>query len=112
MPEIPYGGVQGNDATDEHLWRHGLTIWDADDVWEGPAKYFDQDAKLAEELGLGPQGRPERIVMIGPDKSGRMLTIILEPPDFLNESHVVTGWVATRGERSRYHQPGGRMRRR
>ena len=111
MPEIPYGGVRGNDATDDHLWKHGLTIWDADDVWEGPAKYFDQDARVAEALASGPHARPERVVMIGPDKGGRMLTFIPELPDSAGESHVVTGWIATRGERSRYHQPGGRMRR-
>ena len=33
MPEIPYGGVKGNDATDEHLWKHGLTMREADRVW-------------------------------------------------------------------------------
>ena len=112
MPEIPYSGVRGNDATDERLWRHRLTIWDADDVWAGPAKYLDQDARVAWE----PQGhldeRPERIVMVGPDKGGRLLTFILELPDSQGESHVVTGWTATKGERSRYYQPGGRMRRR
>lgn len=112
MPEIPYGGVKGNEETDEHLWRHGLTIWDADDVWEGPAKYFDQDAKAFEELGPGTPGRPERIVMIGPDKRRRLLTIILEPPDEHEESHVVTGWISSPGQQSRYHQPGGRMGRR
>lgn len=111
MPEIPYGGLKGNGATDEHLWKHGLTVWDADDVWEGPAKYFDQDGTIYEDPGSGLRERPIRTVMIGPDKSGRLLTIILELPDLLGESHVVTGWISTRGERSRYHQPGGRMRR-
>ncbi len=112
MPEIPYGGVRGNDATDEHLWKRRLTIWDADDVWEGPAKYFNQDARTDWEPGSDLVERPERIVMIGPDRGGRLLTFILEPPDHHSESHVVTGWIATQGERSRYHQPGGRMRRR
>ncbi len=37
MPEIPYGGITGNDATDEHLWKHGLIFRDAVSVWEGPA---------------------------------------------------------------------------
>lgn len=50
--------------------------------------------------------------MIGPDAGGRLLTIILDIPDQYRESHVVTAWMSTPGEQSRYHQPGGRMRRR
>ena len=112
MPEIPYGGVKGNDATDEHLWKHGLVMWDADDVWEGPAKYFDQNAKVFEDEIVGFSERPRRVLMVGPGKGGRFMTFILELPDSNEESHVVTGWMSTLDERSRYHQPGGRMRQR
>lgn len=112
MPEIPHGGVRGNDATDEHLWQHGLRFVDAIAVWAGPAKYFEQP-ELLEDDGYGRIGkRAERTLMIGPDRGGRLLTIVLELPDALRESHVVTGWPSTSAEQSRYHQPGGRMRRR
>lgn len=47
--------------------------------------------------------------MIGPDNTGRLLTIILEMPDADDRAHIVTGWTASRGERSRYHKPGGRL---
>ena len=110
MPEIPSSGLRGNDATDEHLWKHGLLMRDADRVWMGPAKYFDQGAELEMDEGGRLHERPDRLVMIGPESGGRLLTFILELPDQQGESHVVTGWVATRAQRSRYHQPGGRMR--
>ena len=111
MPEIPYGGIRGNDASDEHLWKHGVFYGDADDVWEGPAKYFDQDAEYVTDDEGRLRLRPDRVVMIGPDAGGRFLTIILESPDLLAVSHVVTGWSSTQAERTRYDQPGGRMRR-
>lgn len=111
MPEIPYGGVKGNDATDDHLWKHGLVFVDAVAVWHGPAKYFSQE-EAVEHADFGQvRLRPTRTMMIGPDRSGRMLTFILDFPDDSGEAHVVTGWLSTRGERSRYHRPGGRMRR-
>ena len=49
--------------------------------------------------------------MIGPDRTGRLLTFILELPDDWGQSHVVTGWPSDNEERARYHQPGGRLRR-
>lgn len=111
MPQIPDGGLRGNGSTDDHLWKHGLDYRDAVVVWVGPAKYFEQQE--AEESGDAGRlrVRPERTIMIGPDASGRLLTFILELPDHHEESHVVTGWPSTIGEQSRYHQPGGRMRR-
>lgn len=112
MPEIPYGGLVGNDATDDHLWKHGLMMRDADRVWEGPAKYFDQGTDLKMGEGAQLHERPDRVVMIGPDAGGRLLTVILELPNELGVSHVVTGWISTLAQQSRYHQPGGRMRRR
>lgn len=112
MPETPRGGLTGNDASAQHLWQHGLSMLDADDVWFGPAKYFDQGAELEIDEGGQLHERPDRLVMIGPDASGRLLTVILELPNERGESHVVTGWVSTSAQQSRYHQPGGRMRRR
>ena len=109
---IPERGLSGNDATDDELWEHGLVFADVDDVWLGSAKYFPQPERLVpDERGtLRPQ--PERLMMIGPDGSGRLLTVILELPNSRGYSHVVTGWVSSDSEQSRYDQPGGRARRR
>ena len=111
MPEIPHAGLTGNDATDDHLWKHGLIFGDAVAVWRGRAKYFEQDESIELDHARRPRVRPERTVMIGPDAGGRLLTIILALPDREQKSHVVTGWSSTPGEQSRYHHPGGRMRR-
>jgi len=110
MPDIPYGGVTGNHVTGEHLWSHGLTMEDADDVWDGPAKYFSQPVRIRFDESGNEDVQPERVKMVGPDHRGRLLTFILETPDDERQSRVVTGWVSTPGEQTRYHQPGGRMR--
>ena len=112
MPEIPYGGVTGNDATDDELWAHGLLFEDANDVWDGPAKYFNQVARDRLDESDQLRRQPARVVMIGPDQTGRLLTFILEEPADDAVSHIVTGWPSDREERARYRQPGGRMRRR
>lgn len=111
MPEIPYGGLDGNDASDTHLWKHGLVYGDADEVWEGPAKYFDQKSEYFTDDDGRLRLRPERVLMIDPDFKGRLLTITLDPPDEGGFSQVITGWPSTKAERNRYDQPGGRTRR-
>lgn len=112
MPELPYGGVEGNRSTDDELWRHGLLFDDADDVWLGPAKYFTQPARQRADVPRSSSTQPERMKMIGPSRGGRLLTFILDMPDAFGFSHVVTGWTADAEEQAQYHQPGGRMRRR
>lgn len=110
--QIPLAGVIGNEATEDHLWKHGLMFAHARAVWHGPAKYFEQKAVgRADQFGQ-LRDPPERLLMIGPDRTGRVLTIVLELPDNDQRSHVVTGWVASPAERTRYDRPGGRMRRR
>ena len=37
MPEIPSGGLLASDDIHDHLWEHGLTFFDAEDVWQGPS---------------------------------------------------------------------------
>ena len=110
--DIPYGGVDGNEATDDELSEHRLTFDDAEDVWNGAAKYFPQPTRHGIDAGGRSFTQPERLKMVGPDRTGRLLTFILELPDDDGWSHVVTGWRADRDEQTRYHQPGGRMRRR
>lgn len=112
MVEIPDRGVTGNDRTDDHLWRHGLEFSDAEEVWLGPAKYFEQDEREETDEFGQPWTQPARVVMIGPNFGGRLLTFILAQPDENNRSRVITGWDANRDDRTRYNRPGGRMRRR
>ena len=112
MVEIPVHGVFGGSRVDEHLWRHGLDSAAAEEVWLGPAKYFTQrEQEEVDEFGR-PWSQPARIVMIGPDFTGRLLTFILSQPDDRRRSRVITGWLANRDEQTRYNRPGGRMRRR
>ena len=110
--EIPRNGLTSSDVTHDELWVHRLMFEAALDVWLGPAKYFPQPARS----GIGADGNPyrqrERLKMIGPDGTGRLLTFILELPGHHGRSHVVTGWAADDDERTRYHRSGGRMRRR
>ena len=106
--DIPYGGLEWNDATDDELWAHRLDVADALDVWDGPAKYFRQRART--RAGRGVRRAPRRILMIGPDRGGRLLSFILELPGRDDVSHVVTGWESDEDERTRYARPGGRLR--
>lgn len=109
---VPLVGLESNDATEYELAAHGLVFDDAVEVWHGPAKYFPQAARdLLDEI-RNPRRQPERVKMIGPDRRGRLLTFILELPGIDGQSHVVTGWQSDRDEQTRYHHPGGRMRRR
>ncbi len=112
MFEIPRYGLTGNDATDEELAGHGLAFVDALEVYDGPAKFFPQDAKS----GLDEDGiwynQPRRQRMIGPNELGQLLVIILDLPTQNGTSHVVTGYPADKGQEARYRQPGGRTRRR
>ena len=108
--DIPLWGLISNEASDDELWRHGLRFQDADDVWAGPAKYFNQAERLRADEDNWLHRQPRRLKMIGPNASGRLLTLILELPNADGYSHVVTGWPSSAGDRSRYNQRGGRMR--
>ena len=104
-------GLTANDASYDELAAHGLDFLDALDVYAGPAKYFPQPAReVTDEFGR-PRRQPERILMIGPDASGRLLTVVLELPNHERICHVVTGYASANKDRTRYHRHGGRMRR-
>ena len=108
--DLPSRGLLASGGTDDELWAHGLSIEEVDEVWLGPAKYFDQGERLVEDEDGWLRTQPHRLKMIGPDRTGRLLTIILELPDTEGYSEVVTGWPSSRGERARYDHPGGRSR--
>ena len=97
-----------NEASIEELARHGLEPGDAAAVLaSGIAKRFGQPARRRDPFRAA-MIQPERIKLIGPDRSGRLLTFILELPDGDGRAHIVTGWIADTEERSRYRKPGGR----
>ena len=92
-----------NSATVAELAAHDLTVADALDVFEGDAEFFAQ-SPAAEISPRGIfQGRPQRLRMVGPTATGRLLTIILELPDDRLASHIVTGWEADAREAERYY---------
>lgn len=95
-----------NDETEDKLAGRGLRVEDAYGVLDGRLRFFRQRARL-EGSSTGLRERPARLRMIGPDRSGRMLTFILEQPDAAGASHIVTGWLADRDELARYRQAGG-----
>ncbi len=98
-----------NEVSIEELARHGPSTDEAEEVLsEGQAKRFKQPARPRRDSVRMGQMQPERIKLIGPDRSGRILTLILELPDGDGYAHIVTGWSASAGERTRYHRPGGR----
>lgn len=47
--------------------------------------------------------------MIGPDRTGRLLTFILEHP-LDGAAHVVTGWEANKEQQDRYRKAKGKRR--
>ena len=110
MP-IRIRGLDYNEATEDELAAHGLDLDDALDVYHGSAKYFPQDAKDRLDDNARLVRQSERILMIGPNAGGRLLTFVFELPDTDRLCHVVTGYPSAQKDRTRYHRPGGRMRR-
>ena len=93
-----------NNATVAELAAHDLTVADALDVFEGDAQFFAQ-SPAAE---ISPRGifqvRLQRLRMVGPTATGRLLTFILELPDEDGVSSLVTGWPADKAEVAKYRQ--------
>ena len=91
----PYA-LHASENAEEHLWSHDrLYVQDAYDVLEGPYKVFRNP------------GRDDRVKLVGRDRGGRLLTIIITKPDTEGVSHIVTGWLADLEEQALYSAPGG-----
>lgn len=98
-----------NDATEAELHRHRLTIDDAYEVFE-EAPFFRRQDPADERTPAGEfRRRPARVQMIGPDRTGRLLTIIIEHP-IDGAAHIVTGWASNKEQRDRYHKAKGGRR--
>ena len=58
MVDIPRDGLYGDDETADHLWEHRLELYHAQEVWNGPAKYFRGGSlNPAARVGPSPNGR-------------------------------------------------------
>jgi hypothetical protein len=83
-----------DENSEEELWAHGLTIEHVFQLIEESPKFFQQ--------------RNGRVRIVGPDRSGRLITAIIEYPNTRGSAYVITGWVADTDERTRYGRLGGR----
>lgn len=85
-----------DETGEEHLWTHGLYVEDAYQVVdEGRYKVFADD------------GHDDRVKVVGPDKGGRLLTVVVAPPDRHGTARVITGWPADQEEQNAWSRAGG-----
>ena len=107
--QIP--NLDWDDYTSDHLARHGLSVSQALEVVRGSAVLIDQRGKHEERHDGTIRWRRARQKLIGPDRSGRLLTFVIEYPDQDGASKIVTGWEANDQERAQYRQRRGGRRR-
>lgn len=93
-----------NDESIEELFAHGLHPDDVYEVLRANPKILPNKGRRARRRA----NHRERWKMIGPGRTGRLLTNIIEHPDHAGRAHVVTGWKSDRGDQTRHRQPGGR----
>ena len=84
------------DLTEDELWAHGLTLRDAFDLLDGEDFRTFPDPK-----------RPPRRYLIGPDRAGRLLTLVIEAIDDQGTCHLITGWPSNAAETTLYSRSGG-----
>ena len=95
MPPI-IADLEPSDSAEEHLYTHNLYVEDAYEVLdESRYKVFPDP------------GHSDRVKMIGPDRSGRLLTIIIMRPEKEQSARIVTGWPSDAEESALYSKPGG-----
>ena len=88
----------------DKLAGRGMTVDDAIDVFRGTPVFRRQKADYEELEDGSVRWRQERLVMIGPDRGGRMLVFVLTVPNDYLESRIATGWPATDGQVALYNQ--------
>lgn len=101
--------LSSNEMTDDERHGHGLSLDHAYQVFEERPLFLRQKAKDEVAADGSIRRRPERVQMIGPDRTGRLLTIIINPP-VDGVAHVITGWPADKEQRDSYRKAnrGGR----
>lgn len=95
-------------TTMNKLGRRGIEQADVFELRERGAVFVPQ--KQTFEIGADGElrQRPRRLLMIGRNWAGQLLTIVLELPDSEGTCQVVTGFDAKPNEVTWYRQRGGR----
>ena len=95
--------------TEEEMHGHGLSLDYAYREFAERPLFLRQKAKDEVAADGSIRRRPERIQMIGPDRTGRLPTIIVDPAAD-GVAHVITGWPADKDQRDSYRKAkrGGR----
>jgi uncharacterized DUF497 family protein len=88
--------LQQTDATEDELWKHGLSIDDAIDVLEAREFRTFRDPKNA-----------KRRFMIGRNRQGRLLTFVIEPVNDKGDCRLITGWPSNQAETTLFFRQGG-----
>lgn len=79
--------LQFDEDNEEKLARRQISPFDAYDVLHGKPKFFRNKRR-----------RSGIYKMIGPDRGGRMLSIVIRPTGVAGVWQPVTGWLSTRAE--------------
>ena len=99
--------LEGSEYVIDKLLSKGLSLDRAVDVLNGAPKFDTQpETNVPDESGRD-RIQPERLIMVRPDRGGRILTFVLEHPDPDRVSQVVTGWISGAADISGYAQGGG-----
>lgn len=96
MARLTEFDVTWTEHASESLHRRRISELDVLDLFAGPHKVFiderDENARY----------------VIGPDCSGRLITIVIGLPNAENQNlRVITGWQSSSGEATVYSRPGG-----
>lgn len=93
-----------NETTHEKLEAHRLNVDLALEVARNRPELFRQKSLKVLRPDSSIYDQPDRLRMVGPDRSGRLLTFILELPDRTSHSHIVTGWYSSDRDTRMYRQ--------
>lgn len=96
--------LEWSDDALEKIGRRGLTEQDALAVLDNAPQILDQPRKDEPTPDGFMRIRPARLRMIGPGRSNRILTFIIELPDEDGVSALVTGWPSGKSEIAKYRQ--------
>ena len=99
--------LEASDYVFEKLLRKGLSLQSAVEVLNGSPKFLMQAEMISVDALGRDRSQPARLIMVGPDRGGRLLTFVLDLPDDERVSQVVTGWEADEADGSSYAQGGG-----
>lgn len=88
--------LEFDDTTVEHLWNHGISDADVMAVL---------DSKFVVLRNKG--GHSGAYKIIGRDRSGRLITVVIVESEVNGRWRPITGWLSTRGEETRWRRYQG-----